>query len=289
MGGFEPDPALSYDLVLDGIAAAGFTGTELGDWGFMPDDPVKLQSELVARGLEMIGAFTPVRLTAGDAHGECEAAAVRAARLLKASSESPARRPGPFVILAEAATRERLAVAGRVGAEHGINPSQWKALAGGAERIAKRVRDETGLATVFHHHCGTPVETLDETMRFMELTDPGLVGLCYDSGHFAYAGTDPLEALKRFGDRTWHVHFKDFRAGMRERARREGWDYHRAVAGGLFCELGAGDTDFPALIGFLQSIGYSGWIVVEDEIPPGFGNRLENARRDRAYLWWLGL
>jgi len=289
MGGFEPDPALTYDRVLDGIAAAGFTGTELGDWGFMPDNPVKLQSELIARGLEMIGAFTPVRLTDGDAHGESEAAAVRAARLLKASSESPARRPGPFVILAEASTRERLAVAGRVGEGHALTLSQWGALARGAERIAKRVRDEAGLSTVFHHHCGTPVETLDETVRFMEMTDPGLVGLCYDSGHFAYAGTDPLEALKRFGDRTWHVHFKDFRAGIRGRARREGWDYHRAVAGGLFCELGAGDIDFPRLMGHLQSIAYSGWIVIEDEIPPGSGDPFENAKRDRAYLRRLGL
>ena len=131
MGGFEPDPALTYDRVLDDIAAAGFTGTELGDWGFMPDNPVKLQSELVARGLEMIGAFTPVRLTDSDAHGESVAAALRAARLLKASSETAARRSGPFVILAEASTRERLAVAGRVGEEHGLTSPQWKALAGG--------------------------------------------------------------------------------------------------------------------------------------------------------------
>jgi inosose dehydratase len=85
------------------------------------------------------------------------------------------------------------------------------------------------------------------------------------------------------------VHFKDFRAGIAEQARRERWEYHLAVAGGLFCELGVGDIDFPALIDCLRSTGYSGWIVVEDEIPPGFGNRLENATRDRAYLRWLGL
>jgi inosose dehydratase len=289
MGGFKLDPMPTYTEVMDGIAASGFAGTELGDWGFMSDDPEALRGELGSRGLQMIGAFTPVRLSSGEAYDESEKTALRTARLLLSLCDEPSRGGGPFVILAEASTPERMAAAGRIGPEHGMNQAQWKSLASGAERIAARVRDETGLPTVFHHHAGTPVETLEETARLLEITDPALIGLCYDSGHFAYAGADPLAALRRFGERTWHVHFKDFRPEVAEQARRDRWDYHDAVKVGLFCELGGGGIDFPALLEELRAMDYRGWIVVEDEMPPGVCDPLVNAKHDRAYLGRLGL
>ncbi|HET9477352.1 MAG TPA: TIM barrel protein [Dehalococcoidia bacterium] len=289
MGGFELDPMPTYREVIDGIAASGFAGTELGDWGFMSDGPEALGRELASRRLQMIGAFTPVWLSSREAHDESEKTALRTARLLRALCDGPSHDGGPFVILAEASTPERMVTAGRVGPEHGMGGDQWSAMAAGAERIAARVRDETGLPTVFHHHAGTPVETLEETARLLEMTDPALIGLCYDSGHFAYAGADPLDALRRFGDRTWHVHFKDFRPEVAVRARREGWDYHHAVKGGLFCELGGGGIDFPALLEELRAMDYRGWIVVEDEMPPGACDPLENAKHDRSYLRGLGL
>ncbi len=289
MGGFELDPMPTYGQVLDEIAASGFAGTELGDWGFMPDDPGVLGGGLESRGLAMIGAFTPVRLSDRGAHTESEAIALRTARLLHAVASAADGYAGPIVILAEAATLERQAVAGRVTREHGLSGEEWRALSDGANRIAKVVRDETGLRTVFHHHAGTPVETLDETRRFLEMTDPDLVGLCFDTGHFAYAGADPLEAYRSFRDRVWHVHFKDYMPDVADNARRDQCDYHQAVAGGLFCELGRGSVDFPALLDELLVDGYEGWVVVEDEMPPGSFVPVESARRDRSYLRGLGL
>lgn len=289
MGGFEPHPMPTYRQVLDQIAASGFAGTELGDWGFMPDNPAVLREELTQCGLQMIGAFTPVRLSDPDSHAESEATAMRTARLLTAICGEAMPNPDPFVILAEASTPQRMALAGRIGRQNAMTEEQWVAVAAGTQRLAARVRDETGLRTAFHHHAGTSVETLDETARILEMTDPGLLGLCYDTGHFAYAGSDPLAALKGLGDRVWHVHFKDFRTEVAERARREAWDYHKAVANGLFCELGGGGVDFAAILAHLVDAGYEGWIVVEDEMPPGVCDPFENAKRDRAYLRGLGL
>jgi len=289
MGGFHLDPMPTYQQVLDGIVSAGFAGTELGDWGFMPDDATVLRDELTSRGLGMIGAFTPVRLSDSGAHDESEMVALRAARLLGALCDPPSAVMGPFLILAEASTPERMAVSGWVGPEHGLSEAEWKSLASGAGRIASRVLDETGLPTVFHHHSGTSVETLDETARFLEMTDQKLIGLCYDSGHFAYAGADPVEAMRRFRDRIRHVHFKDFRPNTAVQARKEGWDYHRAVSEGLFSELGGGAIDFAGLLEHLRSTSYEGWIVVEDEMPPGACDPLENAKHDRAYLLELGV
>ena len=289
MGGFEPDPLPTYERVLDEIAASGFAGTELGDWGFMPDDPATLHEQLARRGLQMIGAFTPVCLSDSDAHAESVKTALRAAHTLRALCDQPSRSAGPYVILAEASTPERMRVAGRVGPEHGPSEGQWRAIAAGAARVAASVRQETGLPTVFHHHSGTPVETLEETARFLDMTDPDLIGLCYDTGHFAYAGAGPLAALRRFRDRVWHVHLKDFRRRLAERARRDRWNYHQAVANGLFCELSGGDIDFPEILRYLVDTGYEGWVVVEDEMPPGACDPFENAKHDRAFLRSLGL
>ena len=71
------------------------------------------------------------------------------------------------------------------------------------------MRDESGLRTVFHHHCAGYVETPDEIDALMARTDPSLVGLCLDSGHATYGGGSPLDLLARHRARMWHVHFKD--------------------------------------------------------------------------------
>ncbi len=53
---------IRFDRMLDELAGAGYTGTELGDWGYMPTDPAALRAELEKRGLVMLGAFVPVAL-----------------------------------------------------------------------------------------------------------------------------------------------------------------------------------------------------------------------------------
>ena len=67
--------------VLDEIAATGYGGTELGDYGFLPDDPVRLREALGARALDLVGAFVPVALPDEAAHDAGEALAVKTARL----------------------------------------------------------------------------------------------------------------------------------------------------------------------------------------------------------------
>ena len=290
MGGFEPDPPLSYLDVLDHIADAGYAGTELGDWGFMPDDAAILKPELGRRGLAMIGAFTPLELTATASYSKAEATALRTARLLApcASTESA---PGPHLILAADASRhpQRRQIAGRVTPADGLTDAEWDALAGAVNRIARSVLEETGVPTVFHPHCGTSVETMAETTRFVEMTDPAVAGLCFDTGHVAYAGDDVLEWLSAFASRIRLVHFKDMNLQVAGKARSRALDYRTAIRHGLFCPLGEGSVDFAACRRALIDAGYEGWIVVEDEIPPGLVPPLDAAKRDREFLRGLGL
>jgi inosose dehydratase len=171
----------------------------------------------------------------------------------------------------------------------GLSAARWQTFAQGAGRVAQAVREASGLRTVFHHHCAGFVETPAEVERLLALTDPALLGLCFDTGHFRYGGGDPLAGLRQFGERIWHVHFKDCHPAIAARARADGWDYYQAVGGGVFCELGQGEVDFAAVCAALEEIGYEGWIVVEQDVLPGLGSPRESAARNRDYLRRLGL
>jgi inosose dehydratase len=284
----EVGEAAGYARVLDEMAATGYAGTELGDWGFMPTEPAALRRELGARGLAMVGAFVPAGLADGAAHAPAVEAALRVARLLAAvaAGDTP-----PFVVLADDNCKDpvRSACAGRIVEGQGLTAAQWERFARGAERVARAVRDETGLRTVLHHHCAGFVETPAEVETLLRMTDPALVGLCLDTGHYAYGGGDPLEALRALGDRVWHVHFKDCEPAVAAAARREGLGYLEAVARGVFCELGKGAVDFGAVVAELRQRGYEGWIVVEQDVLPGMGAPELSARRNRVFLEGLGL
>jgi inosose dehydratase len=275
---------IGYSRMLDELAETGYTGTELGDWGYMPTDPAALRGELERRGLVMLGAFVPVALRNRQAHDAGTATAVRTARLLAAVGSSPE----PFLVLADdnGSVPVRTRLAGRIPAEAGLGTAEWNIFAAGADRVARAVLEETGLKTVFHHHCAGYVETPQEIGRFLELTDPQKMGLVFDTGHFTYgaARASLVDALNRFGNRIWYVHFKDCDAKVAARARAEEWDYFTALRHGLFCELGKGSVDFPAVLRWLAARRYQGYLLVEQDVLPGMGAPRDSARRNREYL-----
>src|SRR5690348_7954787 len=85
-----PGEALGFAQVLDEIRDTGYTGTELGDWGFMPSEPSELRDELDKRGLDMVGAFVQVAFSDPQSHAKGVETAVRTAKLLAAvQGESP--------------------------------------------------------------------------------------------------------------------------------------------------------------------------------------------------------
>src|SRR5436190_9409601 len=213
--------APARDQVLDEIAATGYEGTELGDWGFLGTDPARLQSDLNRRRLALAGAFVAVPLTDRSAHDASENAAVRTARLLAGAGGGLA-----VIVLSDAtaAVPERTARAGRITTTDGLSAAAWDAVAAGADRIAAAVRTATGLRTVFHHHCATYVETPDEIDALMRRTSPDTLGLCLDTGHATYGGGDPVELISRYADRIRHVHFKDCSPSIAARAREQRWD-----------------------------------------------------------------
>jgi inosose dehydratase len=278
--------AAGFEQVLDEIHETGYEGTELGDWGFMPVVPGDLRNELDKRSLSMVGAFVPVLLKDKSRHASGTDVALKTAELM-----ANAGFPEAFIVLADenGSIKERTLNAGRVTPSMGLTVDEWKVFAEGANLIAREVKEKTGLRLVFHHHCAGYIETPAEIDTLLSLTDPSLVGLVLDMGHYMFGGGDPLDALKKHKNRIWHIHFKDCHPEIAKKSRQHDWDYFKSVAGGVFCELGMGSVNFKAIVKELLDSKYSGWIVVEQDVLPGMGNPKICAQRNRDYIRSLGL
>ncbi|MBT3385605.1 MAG: TIM barrel protein [Prolixibacteraceae bacterium] len=278
--------SLGYEQVLSEMVETGYTGTELGDWGFMPSNPNELREVLKEKNLQLLGAFVPVAMAIEEEHEKGVELALKTAGLMFDAGYKDS-----FIVLADenGSIEERTKNAGRITPEMGLSESQWKVFAEGADKIAKAVKDKYDMRTVFHHHCGGYVETPREVAKLMKLTDPNLLGLCLDMGHFAFGGGNPLEALEKYYKRIWHVHFKDYDPKVGQEALENNYDYFKSVEKGVFCELGEGSVDFESIVNILKENEYNGWIVVEQDVLPGMGSPKKCAANNRQFIKSLGL
>ena len=284
----------TYETMLDQLVESGYTGSELGDWGFMPTDPDELYAAFDSRNLAITGAYIGIPFRDETAHAAGEAEAVKIARQMAQLADRLGSSTRPFLVLADdnATVPIRTANAGRATEAMALSDEEWRVFATGVNRVASAVRNETGIQCGVHNHCAGFVERPDELDRLLRLTDPTLVGLVFDTGHYAFgAGSCDgiLAAMDRLADRICYVHFKDCQPQIMAEARRQGWDYFGAVAHGVFCELGQGCVDFAAILAWLQAHDYNGYITVEQDILPGMGAPLDSARRNREYLASLGI
>ena len=286
--------SIPYSTMLDELVETGYTGTELGDWGYMPTDASLLGEELEKRQLTMLGAFVGTAFAKADKHDEGLERSLRTARLLADVASVGDSDTQPFLVVADenGTDPNRTAAAGRVTPALSLDAEGTRCFARGVDEIARRVHDETGLRTVVHHHCAGFVETSDEIEALLDATDPERVGLVFDTGHYllgnALCELDALHGLRRFRDRIWYVHFKDFDPAVALQARENDWSYFEQLRCAVFCELGKGAVDFGAVLAELRSWDYDNWILVEQDVLPGMGAPRESARRNRDYLREIG-
>ncbi len=267
-------PPFPYTTFLDELAGAGYIGTELGPYGYLPADPAALRSELERRSLTLTSAFVPLRLKEPGLDLE---PARQVARLL-------APLGARYLVLADALWPEREAVAGRVPESNvRLTSDEWQTAAANL-RAAEAAASEFGLRCVFHHHAGTYIETPGECARLLDLTG---LGLCLDTGHYAYGGGDPVDAVRSFGRRVEYLHFKDVHPERLAETRARRLGFLDGVRHGVFCPLGQGVVRFPALLDALRAIDFDGWAVVEQDVDatnPSAPPPAESARASREYL-----
>lgn len=271
--------ALPYQKIMDEIAGAGYTGTELGPWGFYPTSPEGLGRELSARDLRLVASFVDVPLHQPALFDEGTQAVKRAIPLL-------AELGAPVLILSAQATPDRLPVAGRVTEAEGLAARQWKQAGTYLRELALAISD-AGLTPTFHHHAGTYIETPTEIERLFNEVDPDLLGLCLDTGHLVYGGGDNMQLISLYRQAIRHVHLKNVDAQVLARVRAERLNYVQAVTRGVFSPLESGSVDIPAVLDALKQGGYSGWFVVEQDIDlsePEHADPLQGATKAREYL-----
>ncbi len=273
-------PQLPSDRVLDEMRAAGYEGTELGPWGFLPTDPDRLAAVLQRRGLAMAAAFVPLKLRAEGDFADSEAQVRSTAGLLRGLGAR-------HILFADAGDDLRYRVAGRPEQTraHGLRAGEWAGYVDRLHRLARLCRDDFGLQPCFHSHGGSYIENPEEIATLLERTDPELLQLCLDTGHVAFGGGDPLEVATRFASRLGYIHLKDINLPRLRALLAEGKNYVAVAQQDVFVELGSGSLDLPRLFSVLRAGNYQGWIIVEqDRVVQPQADTLSNARRSREYL-----
>ena len=253
----------SYEKMLDEMVAAGYTGTELGPYGFFPTDPAVLKPQLEKRKLKLLGSFVPVLLS-DPASAELAVAQIRKVGDLLATLKAP------FLVLADAQSDERNRISGRVPTDGSaaLSSAQWKNVVKVVEEAA-RVASEFGLDLVFHPHVATYVETPQECERFFDATSHTGIGLCLDTGHCVFGGGDAIAEADKFRSVLRFVHIKDVDAEVLEESRRKQLTFEEAIEDKVFTIIGKGSIDFPAFFRLLVKNNYSGWMVVEQDVKFG--------------------
>ena len=251
------------DEMLDWMAQLDYAGTELGPPGFMGDGRV-MGERLAARGLTFLGTFLPQTLT-DDERSVAERAWLE--ELLTDLRRGLPEGAAPFAVLSDSISQPiRQEVAGRIASrpDAQLDDAGWRRLIDNLHRSAECAA-ALGFRPVVHPHCGTYLETAGEIDRLVNAMDASLVGLCLDTGHFRFGDADPAACIRDYRDIVRHVHVKDCATRVRDDVVARGEDVVAALAGGVFCPLGAGDADIPAVVAALQETGYCGWVVVEQD------------------------
>ena len=279
-------PEYPHPCVLDEIVKAGYAGTELGPYGFLPTDPVALCKELKQRKLTLCSAFVAIHLAD---RGALERGLKHVERTAKLLSEMDCQ----LLILSDEITAERCAVAGRCSGtqQYSYGQEEWQ-MAKEAICEVLHLCARLGLKVAFHHHVATHVETPEEIDHLLSLFSPEELGLCLDTGHCVYGGGDPEAVLQRHIGRLRCLHFKDIDGVRLEEVRRQQIDFYGAVRGGVFAPLGRGVVDFSRLLNLVREHRFEGWVVAEQDVLAGGSNDsapLANAMAGRRFLRQMGV
>jgi inosose dehydratase len=279
------------DDMLDWMVDIGFDGTELGSPGYMGDGR-QVHDRLSSRGLELVGAFLPQHFSRAEKADEDRAWLADTLRLIADGTPSGSH---PFAVLSDHFDEpDRRAFSGRIAdhPETWLDQSRFRTLVDNLHRAAEVCRT-AGFEPVLHPHAGTYVETADEIARVADAMDPSILGLCLDTGHFRFGGADPRQAARDYRQLIRHVHIKDCRLAVMQGVKDEGLGLEDALARGVFCQLGVGDSGIDDVIAQLRADGYSGWLVIEQDqalrSTDTPASVVAGQRANRDYLRALGL
>lgn len=271
----EVGGATPLETCLAEAREAGFAGMELGHK--FPREAAALRAALAPFGMACVGGWHSVELLRRDARTEFDLAKPHR-DLLKAMGTD-------VFIVAETSNAIHGDRALPLSRRPRLAAAEWAPFCARMTELADRLRDE-GLRLCYHHHMGTIVESGDDIAAFMAGCGPS-VNLLLDTGHATWGGSDPAELAWAYRDRISHVHAKDVRRPIMDKARAGDWSFLDAILGkgpdlGVYTVPGDGMVDYRAVFRALK--GYQGWVIVEAEQDPVKAHPLTYAKKGVAHL-----
>lgn len=264
----------TFEQCISEMALAGFTGSEVGNK--YPRNPAALKKALSLRKLSIASAWFSSFLTTRPYE--------ETAQQFIQHRDFLAEMGAKVIVVAE----QGHSVQGNITAsvfesKPYFTEGEWIQLAQGLEKLGK-LAAKKNMKIVYHHHMGTGVQTAEEINRLMEMTNPELVSLLFDTGHLTFSGENPVKVLRQHAERIKHVHLKDIRLDILTKVKQEKLSFLEGVKAGVFTVPGDGMIDFVPLFTLLSTVNYEGWFIVEAEQDPALANPLEYAIKARKYI-----
>jgi inosose dehydratase len=261
----------------------GYRALETGPPGYLAPDGTSAVELIEPFGVELVATFLPLRLDDEEGFRTDLAALDRTTEVLAATG-------GGIVLLADAERPERAAVSGQPErmANVALSDEQLDRAGERLDRAAARCA-ERGLPAALHPHAASYIESPEEVERILERTS---LPLCIDTGHAVVGGGDPVELVRRHGDRLAHVHLKDVEGAVLARLRAGEIDMNEAWAAGIFCPFGDGVVPLPEFLAEPRVRGLDGYAVLEqdrmavtvDDLPAVREVEERNLRRVQGWL-----
>ncbi|MEU6059639.1 sugar phosphate isomerase/epimerase [Streptomyces sp. NPDC047097] len=280
---FADDPRqVDWRRFLDEVARAGYEWIELGPYGYLPTDPERLAEETGRRGLKVSAGTVFTGLHHGAAVWERTWAHV-------ADNAALAQAMGArHLVVIPAFWRDDRT--GAVLEDRELTAGQWRDLTRLTERLGREVRDRFGLRIVVHPHADTHIDGEENVARFLDATDPELVALCLDTGHYAYCGGDSVKLIETYGERIGYLHLKQVDPEILAGVVAEGTPFGPAVARGVMCEPPSGVPALEPVLAAAQALDVDLFAIVEQDMYPCPPDRpYPIAERTRRFLRSCGV
>lgn len=264
----------TFEQCVSEMALAGFTGSEVGNK--YPRDTEALKRALELRGINIASAWFSSFLTTKP-YEETKNAFIEHRDFLHAMGAKV------IVVAEQGRSVQGMMDTPVLSKKPHFSEEEWGKLARGLEELG-RLAAEKEMKIVYHHHMGTGVQTLSEIDKLMDMTNPNLVYLLFDTGHLTFSDVDPEVVLRKYINRIKHVHLKDIRKEVLNEVKRNDMSFLNAVKAGVFTVPGDGMINYDSLFKILDENNYEGWFVVEAEQNPAKANPLEYAIRARSFI-----
>jgi inosose dehydratase len=275
---FPDDPQqVPWQRFLDEVSASGYEWIELGPYGYLPTDPARLAEETSRRGLTVSAGTVFTSLHRGPS--VWDATWEHVGQVAALTQAMGARH---LVVIPSFWRDDKTA---EIIEPQELTAEQWGHLAAGMEHLGRRVRDTYGLDIVVHPHADTHIDTEEHVTRFLDATDSDLVGLCLDTGHYAYCGGDSVKLIETYGERIGYLHLKQVDPEILADVVKNGTPFGPAVRRGVMCEPPGGVPDLEPVLAAAQGLGVDLFAIVEQDMYPCEPDRpLPIAQRTRKFL-----